>query len=315
MTNFHVGCVIVTWNSQEDTLCAVRSLHSQDPLLPLVVVDNASEDNTLALLRRSFPATNIVRLQRNVGFAEGCNIGIKQLKMVDWILLLNSDAILEAGSLERLKAASLAADSDVGMIQPCITFYHNHELVNSTGLMLLRSGRARDRSFGTHVSLSQRAVEVFCSTAGGALYRRSMLDTLSLSSGLFDQEFFMYFEDVDLGWRCRLGGWRAHYCPEAIVRHKFQVSAMKRGSDFVHHQCRANRLISLLKNASIPMLIRTLPYSFLDLAHIIVASGLGGFMAILRRAPTALRDRLRIHKMSRTARRHLESIWLGRESI
>ena len=76
-------------------------------------------------------------------------------------------------------------------------------------------GENIDRDFHLPLRAAHRPEEIFCATAGAALYRREMLEAVRLPSGVFDRSFFMYLEDVDLGWRCRLAGWQAEYVPSA----------------------------------------------------------------------------------------------------
>lgn len=89
---------------------------------------------------------------------------------------------------------------------------------NSTGVLMFADTTAYDRGFDAPVSDDEQDEEAFCASAGAALYRRTMSDQVCPESGVFDRTFFMYFEDVHLGWRCRLAGWSAIYAPAAARR-------------------------------------------------------------------------------------------------
>lgn len=305
-----LGAVLVNWNSREDTLAAIRSLRREDPGMPIVLLDNASTDGSVEAVQAAFPDVDIVSERTNHGLAEGCNKGLEHLRGVEWVLLFNNDALAEPGSIENLRSAAASAPPDVGMVQPCIVLHDHPGIVNSTGVTVFKCGYARDRHFGEPVSSAARPAEIFSSTAGASLYRRSMLDSVKLQSGWLDRNFFMYFEDVDLGWRCRLAGWRALYVPEAVVRHKFQASSKKRGSRFVIDQCRANRAIALLKNASWRKVIATAPVTLKDNLKSAYCSGPKHLASILRRIPGALRDRRAIGTIAQIPRYTLEKRWM-----
>jgi GT2 family glycosyltransferase len=106
-----------------------------------------------------------------------------------------------------------------------------------------------------------------------------MLDEVRLPTGYFDRTFFMYFEDVDLGWRCRLAGWEARYVPSARVRHAFQASSKRQPGRFVGTHLRRNRLRMLLKNGSLSFVGAGLPRSLYEALELLVWQG-----------PSALRD-------------------------
>ena len=104
-------------------------------------------------------------------------------------------------------------------------------------------------------------------------YRRDMLERTRLPTGYFDTSYYMYFEDVDLGWRCRLAGWRAYYVPGAVVGHAFQASSRRRGRHFVTIQCMQNRVRTLL-NAELAAGTHPLIWDGLDRNGNAVASGI-----------------------------------------
>ncbi len=305
-----ICAVIVSWNSRDDVLEALRSLREQtDMELPIVVVDNGSRDGSVAAMRAAFPDIVVLETGENLGFAEGCNRGIT-LAEADWLLLFNNDAVAERDFVERLRKAAADAGQDVGMIQPRIVFRQRPDLINSSGVVVFANGVIRDRHFAEPVANALVPAEPFCTTAGAGLYRRAMLEQMRTPSGYLDKEYFMYFEDVDLGWRCRLAGWRTLYVPDAVVRHRFQASASRRGENFVRFQCYTNRLVTLVKNASFVMLARTLPRTLIDMIQMIRLGGPSRFVRTLKRLPGALRERWASRRLRRIGRRELERTWM-----
>lgn len=304
-----VAVVIVNWNSKDDVLAGVASLLADDPELPIVVVDNGSVDGSVEALREAFPTVDVLATGENLGFAEGCNRGIARTTAT-WVYLFNNDAVSMPGALTKLRDAAATAPRDVGMIQPCIVFTRHPDKVNSSGVVVFRNGSARDRHFGEGVEAAREPDEPFCTTAGAALYRREMLDEVRQESGYLDRSFFMYYEDVDLGWRCRLGGWRAMYVPDAIVRHKFRGSSGRRGASFVVVQCKVNRIAMMLKLASRSMLLRSLPKTAWDVAKISAAGGLRPLVSLAARVPSTLRERRAVHERAHVSAENLERRWI-----
>jgi GT2 family glycosyltransferase len=242
---YGVSVLIVNWNGQDDLRGCLTSLAAQrDSDHEVVVVDNGSRDDSCAMLRREFP--------------EGCNRGLAA-GLRPWVFMLNNDTRLDAGALVALQTAARAAGPRLGMLQARIVLMDRPELTNSTGVLLRRDGRFVDRDFAAPLRPTDRQEEVFCVSAGAALYRREMLEAVRLPTGVFDRGFFMYYEDVDLGWRCRLAGWTAEYVPAALVYHRFQGSSSRQKRTFVASHCHANKVRTLLKNASLGYLGAALP--------------------------------------------------------
>jgi GT2 family glycosyltransferase len=242
--------VVVNWNSRVDLAACLASLRAQSEQgHEVIVVDNGSTDGSLELVRRDFPEVRLVDAGENLGFAEGCNRGIA-LARGDWVAMLNNDAEAEPRWLEELLRAARTGGPRLGMVQSKIVFRERPDLTNSTGVLLFSDGLAEDRGYRAPAAQSEAPGEIFCASAGAALYRRAMLDELRLPTGIFDRTFFMYFEDVDLGWRARLLGWSAVYAPSAVVRHAMHGSASRHGRKFVELQCRRNRVRMVLKNGS-----------------------------------------------------------------
>ncbi|HET9957659.1 MAG TPA: glycosyltransferase family 2 protein [Polyangiaceae bacterium] len=310
MNSPSIAAIIVNWNSRDDVVDAVRSLLTQaDSDVDIVVVDNGSKDGSVEALQQFAPQVRVIETGANLGFAEGCNRGIEASNS-DWVFILNNDAIVAPGGMARLRAAAAAAPEDLGMLQPCIVFRTNPDQVNSSGVIVFSNGAARDRDFAAPVSATQQGSEVFCCTAGAALYRRSMLQRVKRPTGYFDRTFFMYFEDVDLGWRCRLAGYRAVYFPEVVVLHRFQASSSRRGRHFARSHSQANRVRSLIKNASPRMLARSIPRTVSDLTQLTMHDprALG---RLLRTLPELLQERQAIASLRQVDPARIEKDWMA----
>jgi hypothetical protein len=304
-----VCILIVNWNRCDDLRQCLRSVVSQiDRYDQIVVVDNDSRDGSVEMVSEEFPVVRLIETGSNLGFAEGCNRGLA-IADADWIFTLNNDAALAPGCLEAARRAAREVAADVGMLQPRIRFRDRPDRTNSTGVTIARNGAARDRDFDAPVREHDQREEIFCPTAGAALYRSDMLEQVRLSTGVFDRTYFMYFEDVDLGWRSRLAGWRAVYIPDAEITHAYQGSSSDRVSDFVGVQYRLNRIRTLAKNASCSMLLRAIPRSLCHVFWVGLHRGPAGLAAVVRALRDGFAQRPSVQALAAREARPMERAW------
>jgi GT2 family glycosyltransferase len=309
-----ISVVIVNWNSREDLRECLDSLASQDDRdFETVVVDNGSNDGSVAMVKSAYPDVRLVEAGENLGFAEGCNRGI-DVATGAWIATLNNDACARPAWIAELRRAVRTADERLGMLQSKMLFKNRTDRTNSTGVLLFSNGNPKDRGFDELDGTPDADRDLFCASAGAALYRRRMLEEIRLSCGIFDRSFFMYFEDVDLGWRCRLAGWSAVYVPSAVVVHAFHASSKRLRSDFVVWQCRKNRACVLAKNASFGFLVRTLPRSLGDLIWVLRARGVPGLRQYAADVSRAAKVRPEVDRLQRVSRTAVERRWVTKRS-
>lgn len=306
-----ISVVLVNFNSKDDLRDSLHSLEQQsDRDFETIVVDNGSTDGSLEMLRSEFPWVVTVDAAANLGFAEGCNRGIA-CAAGDWIALLNNDAVASPDWIAHLRSVASRGDARLGMVQARILFKHDPTMLNSTGVLIYRDGKFIDRAYAQPVASDDMAAEVFCVSAGAALYRRAMLDELRLDSGFFDRSFFMYFEDVDLGWRARLAGWSAIYEPQAFVYHALHASSRRRGRDFVRLQCGKNRLRTVLKNASRRYIARASVRILGDLLWAIIRQGPRALVDYWTAGASGLAQRRAVGNIARESRRQVEVRWVA----
>jgi GT2 family glycosyltransferase len=220
-----VAVTIVTYNSRRYiAACLEAVLQQTGAKFEVVVVDNASSDNTRQLLAQFGGRIRVIHNDRNLGFAAAQNQAIAASKS-DWVLALNPDVLLTPGFLERLMEAG-EIDAKVGTvcgkllsIGPDFKPYDRPRL-DSTGIYFTPTIRHFDRGWGVPDEGQFESMEyVFGASAAAALYRRAMIDDISDSAGFFDPDFFAYREDADVAWRAQLLGWRALYAPSASAYH------------------------------------------------------------------------------------------------
>ena len=208
-----------------------------------VLVDNGSSDGSVAHVRERFPRVRVIESDRNLGFAAGNNLALRELT-TPYAVLLNNDTRVRPGWLAALVAAA-ESEPWVGSVQAKLVFAERPGVLQSTGTLLLSDGSGGDRGSGEpDDGRYGRREEVFAACAAAALYTREALAEV----GLLDESFFMYYEDTDLGWRLRLAGWKTLFEPAAVVEHAHAATAAA-GSPFMRFHSERNRLLMVLKNA------------------------------------------------------------------
>jgi len=208
-----VSVVIVNFNGKKFLDDCLSSLARQTfHNFEVILVDNGSLDESAAFVRERYPSVILVETGKNLGFAEGTNAGIR-VAQGEFIFTLNNDTIADPRVLEEI-IKPMKTYPKVGICGTKMVFPDGR--INSTAICISRSGAAWDRGMGeADHGQYDKEEEVFGSCAGAALYRRSMLDEI----GLFDEDFFLFMEDVDLAFRARLAGWKCMYVPSARVIH------------------------------------------------------------------------------------------------
>jgi GT2 family glycosyltransferase len=217
-----VSVIIVNLNRRELLGRCLESLRKQTfSDFQVIVVDNASSDGSLEFLQSlGEPRLQVVALSSNKGFAGGCNAGIARAEG-RYIATLNNDAEAEPRWLEEL-VTGIESNPAVGMCASKILFHGDRKRIDKAGHLIYPDGLNHGRGSGEpDCGQFEQREEVLFPDAAGALYRREMLDVI----GLFDEYFFAYGDDADLGLRGRLAGWTCLYIPTAIVYHVHSATA------------------------------------------------------------------------------------------
>jgi GT2 family glycosyltransferase len=253
-----VAVAIVTFESERWLAACLDALAAQEaPPSEVVVVDNASRDGAVALARRH-PVVSRVDVNRsNLGFAAAQNQAIRATRS-DWVLVLNPDAVLTPSFLaelgararpERLRLGTLCGKlrrlgEDLSPIDPPV--------IDCTGIVFTREFRHLDRGSGEpDRGQWEREEEVFGASGAAALYRRDMIDDVSIEGEFFDEAFFAYREDADVAWRARLLGWDCLYVPTAVGYHVRRVVPERRRElpAMLNRHSVKNRFLMRIKNA------------------------------------------------------------------
>lgn len=282
----------------ERCLAALAATDWPAHALEIVLVDNASTDGSARGALAAHPAVQLVELPTNGGFPAN-NVALRDLGGVSYVALVNNDAYVEPGWLTPLVDA-LEHDRTLGAVNALVLFANEPvPTVNNAGNEVLADGYGRDRGFGaTDLTPYATDAEVFAWCGAAVLLRPGYLADV----GLFDERFFLYYEDTDLSWRGRLRGWRYACIPASVVRHDHSAS-VGAGSDLQLFQTERNRLVMLVKCAPRALAVRAVlrfPLSTLSYARRgnlrrvrIHVRAFMGFAALL---PHALAERRHIRR-------------------
>jgi GT2 family glycosyltransferase len=318
-----VSIVVVTWNGLAYLPECLASLAAQSyAAVEIVVVDNGSTDGSVEYLRRQPPGRlRLVESPVNTGFAGGNNLGMRVAKGA-YIALINNDAAADTRWIEALVAAA-EADPAVGMCASKIYVWDQPGILDGAGLLVSPDGIGRGRGrLEPDREEFEGEEDVLLPSGCAALYRRAMLDEI----GLFDEDFFAYCEDTDLGLRGRIAGWRCRYVPGAVVRHRYSGSTTAH-SPFKAFHVERNRIWVVVKcfppGAAAMSLLYTIARYVLQLYAALTgrgaAAGLAArhspasvvgilvraWWAALARLPEMLRRRRRIQATGRIGRGEL----------
>jgi len=308
-----VAVLIVNWNGGDFLRQCLESLQQQRSSPDhVIVVDNASSDDSLARAGSSLRDVQVIRLQNNFGFAQANNIAAQAAKGYDSLALLNPDAFPEPGWLQALICAA-ERDSTAAAFASQILFASDVDYLDGAGDSYHASGRAWRNGHGTAAGVWPLGnSEVFAPCAAAALYRRDAFEAV----GGFDEEYFCYFEDVDLGFRLRLKGYRCQYVHSAIVRH---VSSALGGyrSDFAVYHGERNMVWTFVKDMPAPLLWWYLPqHVLLNLAALAFYPWRGQGKVVLRAKKDALMGIGRVLRQRRLVQRaRTVSSWTLRHSL
>ena len=293
-----VAVIVINYNSGDMLLRCLHDLELQTwSSFKVIVIDNASSDDSLLRAEREYPWIEAVRMESNVGFAMGNNIGAALAPECKWIACLNPDAYAHPDWLANLMQAA-QAHPEFALFGSKLILAMYPDRLDGTGDIYHVSGAAWRRDHGRKLAKGHHIEgEIFAPCAAAALYRRDVFDAV----GGFDSDYFCYFEDVDLAFRMRLMGHRCYYVPSAIVHH---VSSAITGyqSPFTVYHGHRNLVWTFFKDMPLPLLLAyLLLHLLLNAASIVLYTFKGQLITILKSKWDAIRG--------------LRSVWRKRRQI
>lgn len=250
-----VSVVIPNYNGEKFLRDCLNSLNDQSMKdFEIIIVDNGSEDDSAKVINECLKDVKLIRLDKNYGFSRAVNDGIRAAT-APFVILLNNDTKADRDYVGRLYEA-IAADERIFSVNPKMLNMHKPELIDSAGDMYCCLGWAYARGKDKPAKGYDRPADVFSSCAGAAIYRRSVFDVI----GYFDEDHFAYLEDVDVGYRARINGYRNVYEPKAVVYHAGSGMSGSRYNKFKISLSSRNNVYVAYKNMPLLQLLLNLPF-------------------------------------------------------
>ena len=312
-----LAIIVLNWNGSDDAIECIESLTEQTLKPTIIIVDNNSSDNSVSVFEKYISIhkredITLIKNLDNLGFAGGINTGLVHAREqgFEYIGVLNPDAIADKKWCRAL-VDELSAHLDCS-IATGIMQRRDGKTLDTTGDFYTTWGLPGPRNRDEPVeNAPSKPGEVFGATGGGAIYRAAIFDDIDM----FDEDFFMYYEDVDLSFRAQLAGWKVRFTPEAIAYHKVGASSKKVPGLAVYNTFK-NLPLVFIKNVP-RQLFWYIGIRFFLTYWLIFASAvrhgngwpaLKGILASIVHKPAAYKKRLTIQKNRKASVDYIRSI-------
>lgn len=249
-----VSVVIPNYNGIAFVESCLKALLRDAPGAEILLVDNGSSDGSRELVRKQFPEVKVLALEKNYGFCRAANEGMKKASS-PYVILLNNDTEVLPGFTDALVSAlqlePRAFSAGAKMIQ-----LHHQEKIDDAGNFYCALGWAFARGKDKSVEYYEKPDEIFAACGGAVIYRKALLEQI----GYLDEAHFAYLEDIDLGWRAKIAGYKNIYEPKAKVLHVGSGTSGSRYNDFKVSLSSRNSVYLAYKNMPVLQLLLNLPF-------------------------------------------------------
>lgn len=264
-----ISIIIVNFNQKLLTLDCLKSVNSVTyPKYEVILVDNNSQDNSISYISKKFPKLKIIKNSANLGFAGGNNIGLQEANG-EYILLLNNDTIVTPDFIQPL-VEDMQKDEKLGVVQSKIRVMDNPKLLDSVASFQTITGFLYHKGYLDFDRYYNDFLYSFSAKGACILVRCEILKI-----GLFDEQYFAYFEETDLCWRAWLMGYKVAFEPRSVIYHKMGATSTNMSRAFMHYHSFKNRLRTIIKNASVTTIFWMLPL------HVNICIMLGIYFVII----------------------------------
>jgi len=252
-----VAVIVVNYNGGDRLFSCLNALKKQTRKPDrTLLVDNNSSDFVEATINEKYPDIEVIALDQNVGFAAANNIAVDRLDSVEWVILLNPDAYAKSDWLEKFLTG--VSDHPECVFFACRMLTMDGQHLDGTGDVYHACGASWRRDYGNSTEHRQNSDEVFCPSGAAALIKRDVF----LEVGGFNEDLFCYMEDVDLGFRMQLQGYRCFYIADAVITHEGSA-IVGQHSDFQVYYGHRNLVWVYTMNMPSPWIWIYLPQHFL----------------------------------------------------
>jgi GT2 family glycosyltransferase len=267
----NISAVIISFNSEKFLEANLRSMLEQTiPFQEIVVVDNFSCDDSIKVIESFGERVRLIARQANGGYSQAANTGIRATGS-DLVLVANPDTVLETSFIARV-LETFRSEPEIGLLSPLILRF-DKKTVDSAGQVCSKALYPAEKGFNRdldEVEIKEGPVFSVCGAA--TVFRREALEKLKIGGDYYDEDFFIFWEDFDIGWRAQLLGIKTWFAPQALVYH-FRSSTLKRNflarfslalarpGNIKYHLVK-NRYLVLIKNFRFKRNFKNLPFVF-----------------------------------------------------
>jgi len=254
-----ISVIILNWNGRKVVEACLNSVLKQTyKNLEVIVVDNASSDGSREFINEKFPGIKLIANKENLGFDGGNNVGLKLAKG-EFMMMLNNDTVLVPDCIEELKK-SIEKDKRFGACASKVVLNEGKNLIDVAGIAVCLDGMSIGRGRMESIDKFNQEEEVFFASDCACLYRREMIEDIRLPDEIYDEDFFAYADETDMGWRARLSGWKCIYSPKAVCYHCHSASTSNY-SPFKAFLVERNRIWVAIKSFPLPVIFLGLIYT------------------------------------------------------
>jgi len=312
MEKIDISVIIPNWNGRDLLKDCLKSLKNQSyKNFEIILVDNGSTDGSVEYVKNNFPKVRIISLQKNFGFARAINEGVK-VSRAEYIVLLNNDTSVDKEFIKKLIECAELHPEVISVNSKLLNFY-NKKIIDGVGILINEVGQARSIDWQEKDKGQYNSEQyIFGATGGASLFRRESFVKL----GLFDENYFMYSEEVDFAFRAQFQRYKSIFCPEAKVFHKHKATAKKFSAHVEYWQFR-NMTQTIVKDFPVSILFKKWRWLKIILVHLntIFFQLRNGYfwppvladLWILFHLPQLLHERKRIQSSRKVSDEYIES--------
>lgn len=263
MKKIIASVIIPNWNGSDLLEDCLNSLGKQTfSNFEIILVDNGSTDDSLEYVENNFPEVKIIKFKKNFGFARAINEGVK-ISEAEYVVFLNNDTKVDKDWLKNLVECANKHPEVISVNSKLLNFY-DKKIIDGVGMVINEVGQARsigwqEKDDGKYIGEDY----IFGATGGASLFRKKDF----INVGFFDENFFMYSEEVDFAFRVQFLGYKSIFCPKAIVYHKHKATSQKLPAHIEYWQFR-NMTQVIIKDFPISILLKRWRWLKIILVHL-----------------------------------------------
>lgn len=318
MSKIVASVIIPNFNGKVHLKDCLNSLNNQTfKEFETILVDNNSSDNSLDFVLNNFPQVKVIKLEKNFGFAKAINEGVKK-SQAKYVVFLNNDTEVEKDWLENLVECAKKHPDVISVNSKLLNFY-NRKIIDGVGILINEVGQAKSIGWGEEDKGQYNNKQyIFGATGGGSLFNREDF----IKVGLFDEKYFMYFEEVDFAFRAQFLGYKSISCPSAVMYHKHKATAKKLPQHIEYWQFR-NMTQTIIKDFTASLLLKDFRWLKIILVHLntIFYQLKNGFLLslfltdiwLVLNLSTLLKQRSRIQKSKVVGDEYINSFFVNKD--